>query len=282
MIDLHMHSSASDGKDSPAELVARASARRVTLIALTDHDTLEGVPDFFAAAAEQGIKAVTGIELSAAFLESELHLLGYSVDPEHRALLELLQRIREGREVRNRQIFTRMKSLGLPADYDSWRARLSTPSPGRPHIADYLIDEGVVKSRREAFADYLSEGRPLYQRRENPPLGECIAAIRAAGGLAVVAHPLSLRISRGRLLDSLPGWKEDGIAGIETIHPTANREQSLRLEKAAGKAGLLCSGGSDYHGTAGDRRFFGRTAWGTPIPGTLSIVPHLQRALANS
>jgi 3',5'-nucleoside bisphosphate phosphatase len=281
MIDLHLHSSASDGKDSPAELVARAAAHKVALLALTDHDTLQGLPDFFAAAAEQGIEAVAGIELSAAFLESELHLLGYGVDAENQALLGLLQGIRERRDARNRRIFSRMQNLDLPSDYDSWRDRLSTPSPGRPHIADYLIDEGIVKSRREAFADYLSEGRPLFQRRDNPPLEVCIAAIRASGGLAVVAHPLSLRISRGRLLDTLPRWKEAGIAGIETIHPTANREQSLRLAQAAEKAGLLCSGGSDYHGTAGDKRFFGRTAWGTPIPDSLSIVPHLRRALGS-
>ena len=282
MIDLHLHSSASDGKDSPEELVARASARKLTLVALTDHDTLGGLPEFFAAAAKQGLEAVSGIEISAAYLDSELHLLGYGVDVENRALLELLRSIRERRRARNRQIFSRMRNLGLPADYDGWQALLLTPSPGRPHIADYLIAEGVVKSRREAFADYLSEGRPLYQRRDNPPLEECIAAIRASGGLAVVAHPLSLRISRGRLLDTLPRWKEEGIAGIETIHPTANREQRLRLERAAEKAGLLCSGGSDYHGTDGDRRFFGRTAWGAPIPDSLSIVPHLRQAIANS
>ena len=139
MIDLHLHSSASDGKDSPAELIARASARKLTLVALTDHDTLGGVPEFLAAAAEAGIHAVKGIEISAAFYESELHLLGYGVDVENQALLELLESIRKRRRARNRQIFTLMKNLGLPADYDRWQAMLTTPSPGRPHIADYLI-----------------------------------------------------------------------------------------------------------------------------------------------
>jgi predicted metal-dependent phosphoesterase TrpH len=174
-----------------------------------------------------------------------------------------------------------MKADNLPVDYQDWLSSLETPSPGRPHIADYLINKDLVKSRREAFARFLSEGRPYYLPRFNPPLERCIAAIHAAGGITVVAHPLSLRISNGRLFELLPQWREQGIDGIEVIHPTVNRQWYRRLEQAAAAVGLLASGGSDFHGAVGEQRYFGKTSWGSAIPAELSLIAKLEQYLRN-
>jgi len=277
MIDLHLHSTASDGLFTPSQLVEQAAEKGASLIALTDHDSLAGTDEFLRTGAEKGVAAVPGIEISAQFNPGELHLLGYGVESGGEALRLLCEEIRRGREERNREIFSQMQTDGLEVDYQAWRDELTTPAPGRPHIADYLIQKGEVKSRREAFAKYLSEGRPYYRPRYNPSLERSIAAIHEAAGLAVVAHPLSLRISHGRLLDLLPLWREMGIDGIEVIHPTVNRHWYRRLSQAAAEQGLLASGGSDFHGAPGEQRFFGKTSWGDPIPEELSLVPELQR-----
>ena len=280
MIDLHLHSRYSDGLEQPESLVAHAAADDDSIIALTDHDTLDGLDEFFSAGQNLGVRTIAGVEITCSFVQGELHLLGYDFRREDPALNRLLTQTREAREGRNRRIFSRMEELGLPADYESWRSRITTFAPGRPHIAEHLIREGVVKSRREAFDRYLAEGRPLYLERENPPWEEAAKIVSAAGGLAVVAHPLALRISHGKVLEMLDDWKKAGIAGIETIHPTANYAWSQRLADAAAKAGLLSSGGSDYHGVPEDRRFFGKTSWGAAIPADLTILPVLKESKA--
>lgn len=249
------------------------------MLALTDHDSFAGVDEFLRAGAEQGVSAIAGIELSAEFNPGELHLLGYAVDITNDTLNRLCEEIRSGRRERNREIFLQMQADNLPVDYQDWLAALKTPSPGRPHIADYLISRGVVKSRKEAFARYLSEGRPYYLPRFNPPLERCIAAIDAAGGISIVAHPLSLRISNGKLFELLPQWREQGIDGIEVIHPTVNRQWYRRLANAAAECGLLASGGSDFHGAPGEQRYFGKTSWGGRIPRELSLIPKLNEYL---
>ena len=275
MVDLHLHSCCSDGLEQPESLVVRASDGGDSIIALTDHDTLDGLDEFFDAGRKHGVRTIAGVEITCSFVQGELHLLGYGFRRDDPALTRLLTQTREAREKRNRGIFSRMGDLDLPADYESWRKEITTLAPGRPHIADHLIRNEVVKSRREAFDRYLSEGRPLYLKRENPPWEEAAKIVRAAGGLAVVAHPLALRISRGKVLEMLDDWKMAGIAGIETIHPTANYAWSIRLAESAARAGLLTTGGSDFHGIPEDRRFFGKTAWGDPIPPDLTILPLL-------
>ncbi|WP_319562349.1 PHP domain-containing protein [Marispirochaeta sp.] len=275
MIDLHLHSTASDGRLSPSGLILKAAEYPGSITALTDHDTLSGLPEFTAAAEQHGVTALSGVELSADFPHGELHLLGYNFDSESLEAVGLLSRIRSAREERNRGVFHRMETDGLPVDYHEWRKTIPGPSPGRPHIADYFVTKGIARSRREAFDRFLSEGRPYYLPRKNPPLKECVDAILSAGGIPVVAHPWSLRISFGTLVELIPQWREIGIMGLETIHPSVNRDQSRRLSILAEKNGFLCSGGSDYHGTPEDKRFFGKTSWGAKIPADISILVYL-------
>lgn len=275
MIDLHLHSTASDGRLSPSGLILKAAKDNGSIAALTDHDTLSGLPEFTAAAEQHGVTPLSGVELAAGFPHGELHLLGYGFDPESLEAVGLLSRIRNAREERNRSIFRSMDNNGLPVNYHEWRDAIPGPSPGRPHIADYFVKKGITRSRKEAFDRFLSEGRPYYMPRENPPLKECVDAILRAGGVPVVAHPWSLRVSFGTLVELVPQWKEIGIMGLETIHPSVNRDQSRRLSVLAEANGLLCSGGSDYHGTPEDKRFFGKTSWGTKIPEDLSILAYL-------
>jgi len=275
MIDLHLHSTASDGRLSPAELILKAAKEKASILSLTDHDTLAGLPEFMKAAEDHGVTALSGVELSVEFTHGELHLLGYNFDPERLDAVGLLARIREAREERNKSIFRTMSMDGLPVDYDEWREAIPGPSPGRPHIADYFMAKGIAGSRREAFDRFLSEGRPYYLPRENPPLEECINAILSAGGIPVVAHPWSLRVSFGTLVELIPQWKEMGIMGMETIHPSVNRDQSRRLTLLVRENDLLCSGGSDFHGVPEDRRFFGKTSWGKKIPRDLSLLVYL-------
>jgi hypothetical protein len=273
--DLHLHSTASDGRLSPAELILKGAGEAGSILSLTDHDTLSGLPEFLEAAGKHGVTALSGVELSADFPHGELHLLGYGFDPERLEAVGLLERIRDAREERNRSLFHSMTADALPVDYSEWREAIPGPSPGRPHIADYLIEKGIAGSRREAFDRFLSEGRSYYRPRENPPLEECVKAILSAGGVPVVAHPWSLRVSFGTLVGLVPRWKEIGIMGIESIHPSVNRDQSKRLTLLARENGMLCSGGSDFHGVPEDRRFFGKTSWGKRIPRDLSLLVHL-------
>ncbi len=275
MIDLHLHSTSSDGRFTPAELVEKAAGGKTTCIALTDHDTLSGIGEFLEAGTAAGIVTIPGVELSVEFPRGEMHLLAYAFAP---AVLEqtgILQRIRDLRHQRNRQIFKLMQESGIKIDYDSWCSAIDTAVPGRPHMADLLIEMKMAGSRREAFERYLSEGRPFFLPRKNLSLSECLSAIKKAGGISSVAHPLSLQISRGSLSEYIPRWKDDGIDAIETVHPTINRDQSRRLTAEAEAAGLLCSGGSDFHGMPGDKRFFGKTSWGSPIPSDLTIMSRI-------
>ena len=275
MTDLHLHSTASDGKFTPTELVAKSSGQQKSIIALTDHDTLSGLNEFLEAGRKLGVTTIPGVELSVDFPRGELHLLGYAFDPEKLEATGILSRIRSLRQERNRAVFDLLKKEGWKTDYETWRKGLDTSVPGRPHIADLLISLGIVKSRKEAFHRYLAEGRPFFLPRTNLSLEECVSAIIESGGITSVAHPYSLQISRGRMIEYLPRWKEAGIHAVETVHPTVNRDQTRRLTELAGEQGLLCSGGSDFHGTREDRRFFGRTSWGKPIPDNLSIIPFL-------
>ncbi len=275
MIDLHLHSTASDGRLSPSLLVKKAAGSNNSCIALTDHDTLSGIAEFMQAGNTAGVTTIPGVELSVEFPRGELHLLAYAFDPETMENTGILRHIRELRHTRNRCIFEIMNKQGIDIDYDSWYTSLDTAVPGRPHIADFLIEKGLAASRREAFDRYLAEGRPFFLPRKNLALEECLSAIKAAGGVSAVAHPLSLQISRGTLSEYIVRWKDEGIDAIESIHPTINRDQSRRLTEEAVKAGLLCSGGSDFHGMPGDQRYFGKTSWRSPIPRDLSVMERI-------
>lgn len=247
-IDLHMHSSASDGAYAPAKLMNMAADRGLAAVALTDHDSVDGLAESARAAAERGLEFVPGIELAARHGRHEVHLLGLFIDPAQSTVLEALAGVRERRHVRNRAIIARLGSLGVRIDYDELARRMPHASIGRPHIADELVRLGTVHDRQQAFARFLGAGAAAYVPRELSSSGEVIALIHAAGGVAVVAHPGRLEHGSSLELETLIRALADrGLDGLEVIHSDHSPAQHELLGAIARRAGLALSGGSDFH-----------------------------------
>lgn len=264
-VDLHTHSSASDGELSPAALIEKARALGLSTVALTDHDTVSGIVEARGAAAQAGIEFISGIEIEIDFEPGEFHLLGYGIDPGSPKLLEATGRLAEARHERNAAILERIAAAGLPLD-TAKIAELSRESyVGRPHLADLLVQAHCARSRQDAFDRYLGKGRPFYIKKSCLPLEEALSVIRAAGGVAVVAHPYSLFVSKAMLGRLFSEWKEMGIGGIEAYHPTAKYGQCVILERMARERGMFVTAGSDFHGKARPECGLGRTAGNMPI-----------------
>lgn len=248
-IDLHTHSSASDGTDPPEELVAKAAASGLDVVALTDHDTAAGWERAAAAAGPAGLEVVPGMEISTAHEHRSVHLLAYFLDPTHPALVAELGRILDGRNQRVPQICAKLRDLGVEVTEDDVRrAAGEAAAAGRPHVADALIAAGVVADRTEAFERFLKPGRPAFVDRYAAPLLEMIALVRAAGGVSVVAHPWG-RGSRG-VLDaaSIEDLKRHGLAGIEVDHQDHDEVSRDALRAIARDLDLVVTGSSDFHG----------------------------------
>ncbi|WP_370970786.1 PHP domain-containing protein [Amycolatopsis sp. cg9] len=254
-IDLHAHSTASDGTDSPAGLVAAAARAGLDVVAITDHDTTAGWAPA-AAAIPPGLTLVPGAELSTVSIDPEtgrqisVHLLAYLFDPTSEPVVTEQTRLRVERRTRLRRMAERMAADGLPIDIDEIFGLLPEDSPpGRPHLAQALVRAGLVKSVDEAFADYLSPRRGYYVARRDTPVEEAIDMIDAAGGVTVIAHPFAF--SRGATIseDTLAGLAAHGLTGVEADHPNHDEPTRARTRALAGELGLLVTGSSDYHGT---------------------------------
>jgi predicted metal-dependent phosphoesterase TrpH len=252
VIDLHTHSTASDGTDSPAQVMRAAAAAGLTVVALTDHDTTAGWDEAAVAAAASGVALVRGMEVSAhAFVGGRavgVHLLTYLHDPGHAGLRAELDRTRASRATRAE----RMVGL-LSEDYPiTWEDVLTQTGPGttigRPHLADALVAAGVVADRDEAFATMLRTGSPYYAPHYAPDAVETVRMIRDAGGVPVFAHPGA--DSRGRIVpdDTIVELTEAGLAGLEVDHRDHHPDARRRLAALADQLGLLVTGSSDYHG----------------------------------
>lgn len=265
MIDLHTHSTASDGSFSPSQLIAHAVKQGVTVLALTDHDSVSGNAEGLAAAQEAGIRFVPGIELDIQWKPGECHLLGLNVHSVHSDLTALLVRLQEGRLERNTEIALKMKESGIDIDLERVSEIAAGGTVGRPHFAHFLVETKVVKNIQQAFDRYLAKNRPFFVDRISIPLSEGISAIRASGGIPVLAHPLSLYVSWGNLPGILEDFKNLGLAGIEAWHPGARVVECERLEACARSLGLCVTAGSDFHGAARPDRKIGRTAGKRPI-----------------
>jgi predicted metal-dependent phosphoesterase TrpH len=260
MIDLHSHSTASDGSYSPSALVGLALERGLSALALTDHDSVSGLPEAEAAASGGALRIIRGVEIEIAFGPGEFHLLGLRLERLGGELGDVLQRLFLAREERNRRILDKMRDAGFAATMDDLKAVAGEGSAGRPHIAALLVERKAVRTRQEAFDKYLAKGRPFYEAKDCLELDEAIRIIREAGGLAVVAHPLSLFVSWGRLGSLMDEWKELRIDGIEAYHPTAKVSHCRRMEKMARERGFRVTAGSDFHGAIRPERKLGRTA----------------------
>ncbi|MGP1431716.1 MAG: PHP domain-containing protein [Treponema sp.] len=265
MIDLHTHSTVSDGTFSPAELAAEAHKTGLSLFALTDHDTVAGVAEAQQAGKELGIGVLPGIEISVTWQPGELHLLGLGIDPENKTLQDLMTYAQGRRQERNIKIIERFNEAGIPIDLKKLAGIAGGAVIGRPHFAKYLVQEKKAKNIQEAFQNYLGKGRPFYIEKECLTLAESIQAIKAAHGIPVLAHPMSLYLSWGKLPETIAHFKEEGLIGLEAWHSGARYGECLRLEALAEELGLLVTAGSDFHGANRKDVHLGRTTHNIPI-----------------
>jgi predicted metal-dependent phosphoesterase TrpH len=248
-VDLHIHSTMSDGTMSPTEIVDLAYKKGLSCIALTDHDTVAGNQEAQQRGDVIGLEVISGMELSVSFEEFNVHLLGYLIDSENVSLLRSLHTLQEARETRNREILHILEVNGIHITEKELQKVSGTGQTGRPHIAKILMEKQVVRSMDEAFDKYLGRDGSAYVSRFVLDMKSAVDVIHTAGGLAVVAHPYHLiknDMISGEILLRL---KELGVDGIETYYPTHSRKFRKQLIKLAEKYGLLLTGGSDYHGT---------------------------------
>ncbi|MGQ0554881.1 MAG: PHP domain-containing protein [Nitrospiraceae bacterium] len=247
-LDLHLHTIHSDGSCTPTEVVNRAHQAGVTALAITDHDIMTGVVEAMEAGQQCGIEIIPGVEISSLSGTSELHILGYFLDRQDPDLLARLKTLRDGRHLRNPQIIERLQTLGIDITYDEVRALAGSDSVGRPHIARALMDKRVVASAKEAFDRFLANGKPAYVPRELPSPAEAIHWIKAARGLAVLAHPTWVKVAEQPLIDLVRQLKADGLDGVEVYYSTHAARQTREYLSLAQQLGLLVTGGSDFHG----------------------------------
>lgn len=248
LIDLHAHSTASDGTQSPAEVISSASEAGLDVVALTDHDTTAGWGEAAATAAHHRIALVRGIEISCQHRGISIHLLGYLHDPDAPGLLEEAERSRESRRSRARRIVD-LLSRDLPLDWDDVLSHIEPGATiGRPHIADALVAKGIVHSRDDAFAEYLYDGSPYYAAHHAPDPVRAVRLVAEAGGVAVMAHPFASK--RGRVVDDsvIESMAAAGMAGLEVHHRDHDLGQVRHGLELATSLNLFVTGSSDYHG----------------------------------
>ncbi|MFF3759979.1 PHP domain-containing protein [Streptomyces sp. NPDC002185] len=279
-IDLHTHSTASDGTDSPAELVRNAAAAGLDVVALTDHDTTRGHAEAIAAL-PAGLTLVTGAELSCRMDGIGLHMLAYLFDPEEPTLLAERELVRDDRVPRARGMVSRLQELGVPVTWEQVARIAGDGSVGRPHIAEALVELGVVRDVSGAFTpEWLADGGRAYVEKHELDALEAIRLVKAAGGVTVFAHPLAVK--RGQVLSeaSLARLADAGLDGVEVDHMDHDEATRARLRGLAKELGLLTTGSSDYHGSrktcrpgeyTTDPEIYGeitrRAAGAFPVPG---------------
>jgi predicted metal-dependent phosphoesterase TrpH len=246
VIDLHLHTTASDGRLDPVDLVRRAVAAGIRVLAVTDHDTTDGIEDAQAEAARLGVSLVPGIEITAVDGGRDVHMLGYFFDRSEPRMIEFLVAQRAARVSRIAQIAVRLAELGMPVDVgpllDEARSQTSK-SIGRPRLARAMIDAGYVATMREAFDEWLGQGRPAFVERAGPSPAAVIELVHGAGGLASLAHP-----GRTRIDEQIPGLRQAGLDAIEAYHSDHDARTSTLYADLADRLGLLVTGGSDFHG----------------------------------
>jgi predicted metal-dependent phosphoesterase TrpH len=273
VIDLHSHSTASDGSDSPRQLVELAKRQGLTALALTDHDTVEGLAEARAAAEEAGVRLVQGCELSCEVGAATMHLLVYFLGDGPGPLQDRLAGLQAARADRNRRIVAVLRDHGLDVTLEEILDEAGGGSVGRPHVAGVLLRKGYVASIQEAFDVWLAKGRPAYLERERLLPAEAIALAHASKAVAVLAHPTSLGFDPSELERFVAGLAADGLDGMECEYGRYDRELRAGLRSVAGRLGLAVTGGSDYHG-----RYKPDIALGTAL-GDLNVADELLDAL---
>ena len=243
--DLHIHSTASDGRLTPADIVREAAERGLTYIALADHDTIDGIaPAQAAAQAFPQLKVIPGVEISTDIPQGEVHVLGYFIDYTDHELGATLERFRNSRLRRAQGMVTKLDDLGIHIDWQRVQQIAGGSSIGRPHIAQAMLEKGYIDSMKQAFTEYLGRDRPAYVEREKMTPAEAVELIVKAQGLPVLAHPLTFNDPEAMTVE----LKAAGLIGIEAYYDGYTAEEINRLVRLADRHNLIATGGSDYHG----------------------------------
>lgn len=254
-IDLHIHSTASDGTFSPAEILALAQDLNLAAIAITDHDTINGSKEALSIGVPPSLKFLTGVEISAAPPSSfpysgSLHILGYSIKIDNPLLNKTLAALQEARKNRNPGIIDRLNSMGVAISMDELLNEVGGGQLGRPHIARFMVKKGYVESIKEAFNKYLGKGKPAYLDKYRIDCSKAIEVILGAGGIPVIAHPFLLNPRNIEDIEKLViTLKAMGLKGIEVYYSEHSQDNISKLEDIANRHELLMTGGSDFHGS---------------------------------
>ena len=248
MIDLHCHSTFSDGSLPPERLVEEAVRIGLSALALTDHDTTAGVPRFLAAGAGRPIRLVPGVELSVDCSSGVMHMLGYWMDLANPELVRQMEWIRDGRAMRNRAMLEKLNALGFAMTWEEVAAFAGEDVVGRPHFAQVMLQKGYAKDKNEAFDKWLGDGKPGYADRPRLTAEVAVSLIRQAGGVAVLAHPFSLRVSKDAMASLFIELAAAGLAGVECYYSEHSADLTKEYLAMARKANLVPTGGSDFHG----------------------------------
>ncbi len=253
-IDLHLHTTASDGVLSPSEIVRYAREQGLQAVAITDHDTIDGNAEALDEGAKSGLEVISGVEISAQFDLGSMHILGFFIDIGNTALKERLSLLQETRAQRNPKMVEKLRELGVELSYDEILHASGGGQVGRPHFAQVLLRKGYVNTVQEAFDRYLGKGAPAYVNKFRFDPEEAMKLIREAGGIPVLAHPFTLHIPSPHQLDALFGELVPlGLMGIEVFYPEHTKDQISLYKGLTQKHDLLVTGGSDYHGIEADK-----------------------------
>jgi predicted metal-dependent phosphoesterase TrpH len=258
LIDLHTHSTFSDGSLSPEALVDLAGSAGLSALALTDHDTTDGIPFFMDACQSYGITGVAGVEISVDFSPGTMHMLGYFVDIDNCVLQAALLNIRKGREHRNQKILAKLCDIGMEMEWSEIAAFAGSDVVGRPHFAQAMLARGYVATKNEVFDLWLGRGKPGYVERFRLSPQEGISAIKAAGGVAVLAHPFTLGLRFTKLRSCVAELVDVGLQGMEVFYPMHKPEQLSQYLKLVQEFNLTATGGSDFHGDMNPAIHIGR------------------------
>lgn len=249
-IDLHIHSTASDGTLSPREIIEAANKLGLRAIAITDHDTVDGSIEALQHQDSSRVEILPAIEMSASFDFGALHILGYLIRLDDLPLRQTVKVVQKARAKRNLQIVKKLKDLGVDITYDEISEASGGGQIGRPHIAQVLVDKGVVQNINEAFLKLLKKGRPAYVERYRLLPVQAMQTILQAGGVPVLAHPFTLNAKTEADLDRIvAGLKQAGLKGLEAYYPSHGPVRTAQYERLAHRHGLVITGGSDFHGT---------------------------------
>jgi len=276
-VDLHLHTTASDGVLSPSGVVRYAKAKGLQAIAITDHDTIEGCEEGLSEGERIGFEVIPGIEISADYSPGSMHILGFFLDIHHPLLNERLEYLQKARAERNPKMVARLNQLGIEVTYEEVLKVSGGGQVGRPHFANVLLEKKVVRSFQEAFDRFLKKGAPAYVDKFRFTSKEALHFINEAGGVAVLAHPNTLGVNGYSELEKLVlHLIEDGLKGVEIYYPEHSALEVAKYRALAQRYGLLMTGGTDYHGIEKNGLDIGVGRGGMKLP--YSIVEDLKAA----